>query len=188
MIIAASSYFSRYGIGDVRIQFRTQSGAVVRTGRGGSIGAAMTDGFSSLYESLSPSSRSDVIESRLNTMVTALEENRRRMHGGDIDSCERYIRLTRELLDQRKAELSDSRKYADEQRRRMSAKLRYDVFQRDGGRCQICGATQADGVRLHVDHIVPVSKGGKTELSNLRVLCERCNLGKGDCLETPSGK
>ena len=38
-------------------------------------------------------------------------------------------------------------------------------------------------VKLHVDHIKPVSKGGKTELSNLRTLCERCNLGKSDKFE-----
>jgi len=46
------------------------------------------------------------------------------------------------------------------QRRLMSDSLRYDVMRRDGFRCRICGATQKDGVRLHVDHIVPVSRGG----------------------------
>ena len=61
----------------------------------------------------------------------------------------------------------------------MTDKLRYQVLTRDKHRCTICGATQQDGVKLHVDHICPVSKGGKTELSNLRTLCDRCNLGKG---------
>ena len=65
------------------------------------------------------------------------------------------------------------------ERSKMSAKLRYQVLQRDGARCQICGATEKDGVKLHVDHIIPVSKGGKTELNNLQTLCDRCNLGKG---------
>lgn len=64
------------------------------------------------------------------------------------------------------------------ERARMTDSLRYDVMKRDGFRCQICGATQADGVKLHVDHIKPVSKGGKTVMSNLRTLCDRCNLGK----------
>ena len=64
------------------------------------------------------------------------------------------------------------------ERTRMTDSLRYDVMKRDGFRCQICGATQADGVKLHVDHIKPVSKGGKTVMSNLRTLCDRCNLGK----------
>ncbi len=60
----------------------------------------------------------------------------------------------------------------------MTDSLRYDIMKRDHFRCVICGATQEDGVKLHVDHIIPVSKGGKTEKSNLRTLCERCNLGK----------
>ena len=61
----------------------------------------------------------------------------------------------------------------------MSNDLRYEVLKRDGFRCTICGATAADGIKLHIDHIKPVSKGGKTEMNNLRTLCERCNMGKG---------
>ena len=69
---------------------------------------------------------------------------------------------------------------AQQERLRLSASLRYQVLQKDRFRCQICGATKEDGVKLHVDHILPISKGGKTELNNLRTLCDRCNLGKGD--------
>lgn len=69
------------------------------------------------------------------------------------------------------------------QRSIMTDSLRYDILRRDGFRCQLCGATAKDGVKLHVDHIIPVSKGGKTEPSNLRTLCERCNLGKRDKIE-----
>ena len=69
-----------------------------------------------------------------------------------------------------------------QQRALMSDSLRYDILKRDGYRCRICGATQADGVKLHVDHIIPVSKGGRTEPSNLQTLCERCNLGKSNKL------
>ena len=69
-----------------------------------------------------------------------------------------------------------------QQRALMSDSLRYDILKRDGYRCHICGATQADGVKLHVDHIIPVSKGGRTEPSNLQTLCERCNLGKSNKL------
>ena len=65
------------------------------------------------------------------------------------------------------------------ERAKMSDKLRYEILTRDGHRCTICGATAADGAKLHVDHIIPVSKGGKTEYNNLRTLCDRCNLGKG---------
>ena len=68
---------------------------------------------------------------------------------------------------------------AQYQRSLMSQSLRYDVMRRDGFRCVLCGRSASDGVQLHVDHIQPVSKGGKTELSNLRTLCQDCNLGKG---------
>lgn len=71
------------------------------------------------------------------------------------------------------------RAFVAEQRRLMSDSLRYDVMRRDGFRCQICGITAKEGAKLHVDHIRPVSKGGRTEISNLRTLCDRCNLGKG---------
>lgn len=74
----------------------------------------------------------------------------------------------------------ESRNTAEYQRKRMTDSLRYDVFKRDGFRCVICGRTASDGIKLHVDHIKPVSKGGKTELSNLRTLCNACNFGKRD--------
>ena len=66
------------------------------------------------------------------------------------------------------------------QRSRMTPGLRYEVLKRDHFRCRLCGRTADDGVKLHVDHIRPVSKGGKTELDNLRTLCDECNLGKSD--------
>lgn len=66
------------------------------------------------------------------------------------------------------------------QRRTMTQSLRYDIMKRDGFRCVLCGRGAEDGVKLHVDHIIPVSKGGKTVRSNLRTLCEDCNVGKRD--------
>lgn len=67
------------------------------------------------------------------------------------------------------------------QRSLMTPKLRYQILQRDGFRCVICGRGVADGVRqLEVDHIKPVSKGGVTEPDNLRTLCWNCNQGKKD--------
>ena len=69
------------------------------------------------------------------------------------------------------------------ERAKMSESLRYDILKRDGFKCKICGASQADGVKLHVDHIIPVSKGGKTEPSNLQTLCSRCNIGKSNKMD-----
>ena len=59
-------------------------------------------------------------------------------------------------------------------------RLRTQVLMRDGATCKMCGARPEDGVKLHVDHVVPYAKGGETVLENLQVLCERCNIGKSD--------
>lgn len=72
-----------------------------------------------------------------------------------------------------------SRDTIEHERNKMSPKLRYHVLQRDGFRCVMCGRTSQDGVTLHVDHIIPVAKGGLTVLDNLQCLCEDCNRGKG---------
>lgn len=69
-------------------------------------------------------------------------------------------------------------KQCEAERKKLTAKLRYEILKRDGFRCQICGASQADGVKLHVDHIKPVARGGLTVSENLRTLCQSCNLGK----------
>ena len=45
-------------------------------------------------------------------------------------------------------------------------------------RCYLCGDWIALGDR-HVDHIIPVSKGGPTSPGNLAVTCSTCNLRKG---------
>ena len=62
----------------------------------------------------------------------------------------------------------------------MNDDIRYNVLKRDNFTCQICGATAKDGAKLHVDHIIPIARGGKTVMSNLQTLCERCNMGKSD--------
>ncbi len=74
----------------------------------------------------------------------------------------------------------DYKETKEYQRKLMSPSLRYDILKRDGFKCTICGRNTEDGVKLHVDHIIPVSKGGKTVPENLRTLCDSCNLGKSD--------
>lgn len=69
------------------------------------------------------------------------------------------------------------------ERAKMSESLRYDILKRDNYKCQICGASAKDGAKLQVDHIIPVSKGGKTETNNLQTLCSRCNIGKSNKLD-----
>lgn len=64
-------------------------------------------------------------------------------------------------------------------RKSISKKLRFEVFKRDGFKCQYCGESSPD-VILHVDHIHPVSKGGDNDVMNLITSCADCNSGKSD--------
>lgn len=65
------------------------------------------------------------------------------------------------------------------QRKLMTKTLRKAIMERDNYTCQLCGKYMPDKVGLHVDHIIPIKAGGKTVESNLQVLCDKCNLGKG---------
>ena len=71
---------------------------------------------------------------------------------------------------------------ANIERSKMSESLRYDVFKRDNFKCCMCGMSAKDGAKLHVDHIIPVSKGGKTYINNLQTLCWKCNRSRGSKL------
>ena len=66
------------------------------------------------------------------------------------------------------------------QRKLMTKTLRTKIAKRDNYTCQKCGKYMPDGVGLHIDHIVPISKGGKSIPSNLQVLCSKCNGNKSD--------
>ncbi len=69
-----------------------------------------------------------------------------------------------------------------EDRRDPSIGFRFRVLQRDDFRCQYCGRSPRTdlGVRIHVDHKIAFSKGGKTTFENLQVLCLDCNVGKSN--------
>lgn len=59
----------------------------------------------------------------------------------------------------------------------ISKKIRFEVFKRDGFQCAYCGKTPPE-VTLEVDHIEPISKGGKDDINNLITACFDCNRGK----------
>lgn len=65
------------------------------------------------------------------------------------------------------------------ERGKVSNKLRFAVYERDGYRCRFCGRND-DEVNLEIDHIIPISKGGKSTLDNLQTLCHDCNVEKGN--------
>ena len=50
------------------------------------------------------------------------------------------------------------------------------VFSRDGGVCQCCGSSE----KIEYDHITPFSCGGSNEVSNIQLLCLKCNRSKSN--------
>lgn len=78
-------------------------------------------------------------------------------------------------------------------RKYMNPSLRLRIYERDGNKCQLCGAVtrffnslydspfRAGGtVSGSVDHKLPVSKGGTNDESNLRWVCRSCNCSRGN--------
>ena len=57
-------------------------------------------------------------------------------------------------------------------------KLRQKVIERDGPNCAYCGIVA--GRDWQCDHVVPVARGGKSTLDNLKVSCPTCNKSKKD--------
>ena len=113
--------------------------------------------------------------------------------GGWVKTCTKFIeyKMGGEILaddfvlPDRDNQITQSKNqidYKQEKSRNVSLSLRLQVLQRDNFRCIYCGKSPATdfGTKLHIDHIQPFSKGGKSALENLQTLCEECNLGKSD--------
>ena len=73
------------------------------------------------------------------------------------------------------------------ERGKVSNKMRFAIYERDGYRCCKCGVSDRNAT-LEVDHIIPISKGGKSTFDNLQTLCHRCNVEKGDTIPYYSQK
>jgi hypothetical protein len=55
--------------------------------------------------------------------------------------------------------------------------VRYAVIRRDAGRCRYCGKTPKT---IHLDHVIPWSRGGSDAVENLVSSCQSCNSRKRD--------
>jgi hypothetical protein len=61
-------------------------------------------------------------------------------------------------------------------RKRIPDEVQMFVWNRDGGSCVKCGTDK----NLAFDHIIPHSLGGSDTKRNLQILCDECNLRKGN--------
>lgn len=108
------------------------------------------------------------------------------------------LRLERALTEQERRDLVEKcdrrlagfidkdpaiRRIRELDRKSVSGSMRYDVLAKSRGVCTACGAKSTER-SLHVDHIVPKSLGGPTEMGNLQALCYKCNTEKRNRDET----
>ena len=63
-------------------------------------------------------------------------------------------------------------------KQRIPLNLRRRIIERDGVRCVYCDE-DLSSAEIHMDHVIPESRGGKTNYNNLQVTCRKCNLAKG---------
>jgi hypothetical protein len=82
-------------------------------------------------------------------------------------------------------QLAATAQNSNRDKRGISLGLRFRVLHRDRFKCVLCGDSPSANPAcvLHVDHIVPWSKGGRAAMDNLRSLCGSCNLGRGNRYE-----
>jgi 5-methylcytosine-specific restriction endonuclease McrA len=66
--------------------------------------------------------------------------------------------------------------------RNINLRMRWIILKGDNFCCRKCGRSPAKdpSIVLHIDHVLPWSRGGETVLENLETLCARCNLGKSN--------
>lgn len=107
----------------------------------------------------------------------------------ECETCEKQLRkekMPQSVIDERyppnttlstKIVFSKIKTAFTQKSRCAMGELRHNVFVRDKYKCSECGISK-DESPLEVDHIIPVSKGGLTELNNLQLLCKTCNRSK----------
>ena len=106
---------------------------------------------------------------------------------GELKNAKKFVfpaEQIPEIIEQMK---QDNGRYNDEiwqsicrvERAKVSNKMRFAIYNRDGNRCRKCGSTR----NLEIDHIFPISRGGKSEYSNLQTLCHQCNTQKSNTIE-----
>ena len=81
-----------------------------------------------------------------------------------------------EYIQKRGDKIWEHRKFSN---KAVPGSLRYEVLKRARGKCELCGVDRKIK-SLDVDHIIPRSKGGANDISNLQALCFTCNRAKGN--------
>jgi|SRR3989344_5499997 len=142
------------------------------------LGQNFDSAISDLYLSkeLSAKEISEELFSKTKILITPRSIQRRLKSLNIIRSFSAAFNLAIKKGRKSYAHLRRSVKSSD-MRKGIQPKLRYQVMQKDGFKCVLCGKN-ANEDRLEIDHIKPVVYGGTNELRNLHTLCSECNKGK----------
>ena len=110
-------------------------------------------------------------------VVVQREERRSQRHFCNKCGNEKSIRVSR---------VGDWRRHCNfcflkKVRKNKPLRLRFRLLTKYNFTCQYCGRKPPECV-LHIDHLLPKSKGGELEEKNLIVACAECNLGKADLI------
>lgn len=74
---------------------------------------------------------------------------------------------------------SSNRRRARMRDARIESVNRLGIIERDARTCYLCRRSDLQDEQIHLDHVIPLSRGGAHSEDNLRVTCADCNIKKG---------
>lgn len=120
---------------------------------------------------------------KLGLIVHPKGQNHPRWAGGANESTKRYIsngKANKTLKKYRKNNQDKVREWSTTRHKRKTGRLPKGTVKNklalQNGLCVYCKIDVT--IKYHVDHIIPLAKGGKHEPSNIQILCPSCNLKK----------
>ena len=124
-----------------------------------------------------------VIEFKLNVCLYCTQINGRVYDKKEEQFSEKQISLLIKRVNNKQGSFYNDKEIWNSisrvERGRVSNRMRFAIYKRDGYRCRICGANGYFD-SLEIDHVKPIAKGGKSTFDNLQTLCRTCNKNKGD--------
>jgi 5-methylcytosine-specific restriction protein A len=132
---------------------------------------------------LIPSKNADQIKKALISELHYLDKHFQDEHNNDANKLEE-MKIRVKEIDGKLAKLRDKQASIESQlkRKKLPENTRLSIYKKHNFKCAIC-KVDLTLVAPHIDHIVPLAKGGQDILSNLQPLCGPCNLKKGSKYE-----
>jgi hypothetical protein len=117
---------------------------------------------------------------QISALGAKISEGPYKRHWGSVKSACEALAAFHEGKISREKLLAGNAEY--HRRATVALKDRWAVLKRDHYRCVKCGGSPSSDhqVKLEIDHITPVARGGGNSAENLQTLCQKCNQGKKD--------